>query len=196
MKLKAQIIRTKRKSLSLKITNDGNLEIHAPLKMKTEDIEQFIKSKSNWINKQLKEVERKKKFAIQFDFQNFKYLLGTKSEKEKNFSYKAYAQQVLPGIAEKISTNMDIKFKSYRTITSKRVWGTFSNKKELSINYKCVILPIQLITYIVIHELCHSKQMNHSPKFWKLVEGYCPKYKSLKKQLNDYAFLLQDKQIK
>ena len=47
MKLKAQIIRTKRKSLSLKITNDGNLEIHAPLKMKTEDIEQFIKSKSN-----------------------------------------------------------------------------------------------------------------------------------------------------
>ncbi len=196
MKLSVAIIRSKRKSISLRVNEAGKIEVRAPLKMKTKDIERFIKDKTSWIKKQINENERKNLFSKQFDFERYNYILGQAFDKDPNFSYKNRAENVLLQVAQTISKAINIEFKSYRIITSKRVWGTFSNKKELSLNYKCVILPENLTRYIIIHELCHSKEMNHSPKFWNLVRKFCPNYKILKKQLNDYSFLLKQKDLK
>jgi len=62
-------------------------------------------------------------------------------------------------------------------------WGSCSTKGNLNFNYKLISFPKRVIDYVIIHELCHLKEMNHSDRFWKLVENYIPDYKILKKKL-------------
>lgn len=196
MKLNVTIIRSKRKSISLRVNDSNRIEVRVPIKISKEEIEQFVRSKTSWIKKQIEENEKKISFREQFDFQKYIYLFGHALEKQNDFKYKDVAEEVLFKIAQSISKEINIKFKGYKIITSKRLWGSFSSQKELSLNYKCIILPENLTRYIIIHELCHSKEMNHSPKFWNLVKKFCPNYKILKKQLNDYSFLLKQKDLK
>ncbi|HEY6906360.1 MAG TPA: M48 family metallopeptidase, partial [Ignavibacteriaceae bacterium] len=62
-------------------------------------------------------------------------------------------------------------------------WGSCSASGNISLNYKLMKYRKELIDYVIIHELCHLKEMNHSKKFWKLVEGLVTEYKSLKREL-------------
>lgn len=104
--------------------------------------------------------------------------------------YKKFANDYLPKKAREISEQVGLDFKELKVNTSKRCWGSYSRDRKMKLNWKLVILPEALITYVIVHELCHSKELNHSPKFWKLVESALPNYKTLKKSLNNYGFLL------
>jgi len=63
-------------------------------------------------------------------------------------------------------------------------WGSCSSNKQLSFNYKLFFLPIELVDYVVVHELCHLKEMNHGKKFWQLVSQTIPDHKLRKKIIN------------
>lgn len=62
-------------------------------------------------------------------------------------------------------------------------WGSCSSKGNLNFNYKIVFLPSEIVDYLVVHELCHLGELNHSPKFWALIEHTIPNYKALRKEL-------------
>ncbi len=62
-------------------------------------------------------------------------------------------------------------------------WGSCTSSEKLSFNFKLLRFRKEVIDYVIIHELCHTREMNHSKKFWKLVETYCPDYKLLRKEL-------------
>lgn len=68
-------------------------------------------------------------------------------------------------------------------------WGSCSVDHNLNFNYRLGMLPVQIADYVIVHELCHILQMNHSSKFWDEVEKYCPNYKALRKELKTYHFL-------
>ncbi|MGI6686309.1 MAG: M48 family metallopeptidase [Bacillota bacterium] len=70
---------------------------------------------------------------------------------------------------------------SYQTIyirNQKTRWGSCSSKKNLSFNMRIIMAPLEVVDYIIIHELAHLKEMNHSKKFWQMVEEFCPDFKS------------------
>ena len=67
----------------------------------------------------------------------------------------------------------------------RRCWGSCSSNRNLNFNYKILFLPERLVDYIIVHELCHLEQFNHSPQFWELVEKTLPHYKELRKELKD-----------
>ena len=72
------------------------------------------------------------------------------------------------------------------TIRNQRTrWGSCSSKGNLNFNCLLMLLPPEIIDYVVVHELCHRKEMNHSPKFWVQVERILPNYRILKQQLKD-----------
>lgn len=69
-------------------------------------------------------------------------------------------------------------------------WGSCNIRRELRLNWKLIMAPPKILDYVVVHELCHLKEMNHSARFWSLVEGLCPEYKECRKWLKDYGALL------
>lgn len=72
----------------------------------------------------------------------------------------------------------------------KSLWGSCSAKGNLNFNWKLVLAPPEVLDYVVVHELCHLKEMNHSPAFWELVEQIIPDYKEKRKWLKDNGGML------
>ena len=83
----------------------------------------------------------------------------------------------------RISTEKDLPFKKLTIKGQKTIWASCSPKKNLSINYKLLLIPRRLVRYIFIHELCHTVHLNHSRRFWKLVEKMEPNYRTYDKEL-------------
>ena len=78
---------------------------------------------------------------------------------------------------------------SYRNITireQKTRWGSCSSEKNLNFNWKLILAPPEVLDYVVVHELAHRKEMNHSKAFWNIVERYLPDYKERRRELRAY----------
>lgn len=83
------------------------------------------------------------------------------------------------------STFGDIRVKNIRS-----KWGSCSSKSNLNFNWHLIFLPDSLVDYIIIHELMHLRELNHSPRFWAWVEKYYPNYKSAEKAIREYEWLI------
>lgn len=210
-----KIYRSKRKTLSISVNKEGEVVVRAPLYLKEEKIYKFIEEKQAWITKSLAKIDSKNRFKEDFDFKNFIYLLGekqsindfnmavgkiatkpSKTQTKDSFDvvyeklYKDYAKKYLPKRVEEIAKATGLHYKDLKICKSKRIWGSFNKDDTMKLNFKLIILPKPLIDYVIIHELCHGVQLNHSPKFWALVGQALPNYKRLKKELEQYSFLL------
>ena len=203
-----EILRERRRTIFFKILNSESAVLKVPKRLSQKEITEFLDSKKNWLEKSVKKMKSNEDFSKQFDFQRFLYLGGKRvykktdvisgfdafDERKKMRQTKKFYQSFfsrLESYAKNISQKLEIPFKNIKQISSVRVWGSFDSNKQMKLNFKLVILPERLVEYVIIHELCHSKQMNHSTKFWKLVEKFCPDYKERKKELNQFGFLLK-----
>lgn len=200
--MKIKIERQNRKTIVLKIVDEDNVLLKVPYFLSESKIDEFLDSKRIWIENHVKKLKQKSSTIAKLDLKNKLYLMGeyfgnvedikSKSkDRIKNF-YKSKFYMI-EDIARQLSTATGLKFKEIKLHSSVCVWGSFNTDAVMKINWKLIILPEQLIRYVIVHELCHSKQMNHSAKFWALVEKFCPEYKKLRKQLNEFSFLLKEK---
>lgn len=164
-------ISNRARALRLAIYHDGSFVVTMPNRANERIVEDFILKKSKWI---LDKVEYFKK--------NPRKEIIKHSEKEIR-EYKLKAKEyVLPRLQY---WNGFYNFR-YNKITIKNVksrWGSCSRKGNLNFSYKIALLSQELADYIIVHELCHLGEMNHSSKFWKLVEKTFPNHKELRKQL-------------
>ncbi len=94
---------------------------------------------------------------------------------------KKYLQNRLPFWADK----MNIKHFRYRIKNQHTLWASCSKKRNLNFNWRIMLLSPEAVDYLIIHELSHLYEMNHSPHFWKLVGEYCPDYKIYKAELKN-----------
>ncbi|GAB4415364.1 MAG: SprT family zinc-dependent metalloprotease [Bacteroidia bacterium] len=85
-------------------------------------------------------------------------------------------------------TQLDINEVRVKDIRSK--WGSCSNQRNINLNWHLIFLPIHLIDYLIIHELMHLREMNHSTRYWQWVETYCPDYLAADKELNGYQWVI------
>ena len=200
----------KAKYLQLRITSSDQLELIIPKRYSIKDGEKFIHDKIDWIEKYQKKIIRsgdKKEFflfgeKIQVE-QSFNFFLkkhkvsfkknilsvespaGSQIKKEEfyNFYLRKIAKEYFFNRAKYLSEKSGLIFKSIKIRGQKTRWGSCSSKGSLSFNYKLLRFRKEVIDYVIIHELCHRKEMNHSLEFWKLVEKICPDYKALKREL-------------
>lgn len=103
----------------------------------------------------------------------------------KNF-YTSRARAYLTDRAEFWSAQLGVSFNDLRIKNTRTRWGSCSSKKNLNFNWRIMLAPREVVDYLVIHEVCHLKQMDHSPKFWKLVERLDPDFKVHKKWLREH----------
>ena len=120
-------------------------------------------------------------------------------KKELISFYKQAGEKVLHKSVYHYSSLMQLFPKSVRISSAKSLWGSCSNAKSLSLNWRLVAAPPSVLNYLVIHELAHLKYLNHSPDFWSLVSHFCPKYKEqedwLKKNAYAMDFLLPQSEL-
>lgn len=111
--------------------------------------------------------------------------------------YKEQAQIFLPILVEKISQKLDYPLSKLSLRLSKTRWGSCNSKGNISLNWALMLFPVSVIEYVIVHELCHLKHMNHSKSFWQLVAKHCPNYKDevrrLKADAHKTAFLFKSK---
>ncbi len=101
---------------------------------------------------------------------------------------KFYREQARAYLTERVdywTNKMGLDYNVIRIKNTTSRWGSCSTKKNLNFNWRIIMAPKAVINYLVIHEVCHLKQMNHSSKFWALVAEYDPKFKDHKKWLHD-----------
>ena len=164
--------RKERKTLSIGIQEDGSLMIKAPLYMKKETIERFLNQKRYWIYKQAKRMEDNRKNQIVYS-------------REQERVLRQQARKRLTERTDYYKTILGVNYKRIRIADQKTRWGSCSSTGTISYNWHLVLLPDAILDYVVVHELCHLRQMNHSKDFWKLVEGMLPDYQSRRKWLKD-----------
>jgi predicted metal-dependent hydrolase len=103
--------------------------------------------------------------------------------------YRVQAETVLPERLRRISSLMGASPAGVKIKTQLRRWGSCSVKGVIALNWQLVMAPIEVIDYVIVHELCHLKIPNHQRRFWEYVAGYAPEYKKMRKwlRLNGHA---------
>ena len=130
------------------------------------------------------------KFFELFHIYKLKGKTLLKSDKKTYRKNKEQARELIKSRLDFYNKFYNFEYKSFRVKNLKSRWGSCSSKKNLNFNYKLIFLPLDLVDYIIVHELCHLKQFNHSNEFWKLVAESIPNYKDLRKRLlNDYLHM-------
>jgi len=107
----------------------------------------------------------------------------------ENF-YRKKAEEVIHDRLQFFNEYCNFKYKRVVLRNQKTRWGSCSSSGNLNFNWRLIMAPIEVIDYVVVHELCHLKQMNHSVKFWRLVEDIIPDYKERKRWLKEKHYLL------
>ena len=159
---KYEIIYSKIKNVYIQI-KDGKVIIKAPKRISEKELEKIIEKKSDWIEKNLEKTSQKQEKPALYTEEQFKKIVENNANELINTT----------GLIPRKIRIRDIKY----------AWGSCSNNKNITINKKLISYSELAIRYVILHELCHLKYMNHSKDFWDLVQKYMPEYKKAKMEL-------------
>ncbi len=171
------VIRSDRKTVAVEIKRDLSVIVRAPRRMKQADIDRFVRKKTPWIEKHLAIAEAR--LAKAEPIQAF-----TANE------IKALAKQAraeIPPRVDALAGKIGVTYGRITVRSQVSRWGSCSAKGDLSFNCLLMLCPDEVVEYVIIHELCHRKHMNHSAAFWACVEAHCPDCKAQKKWLKDHG---------
>ena len=160
-----ELIKSNIKNLYIYI-KEGKVIVKVPITLKDKNIYEFINKKAKWIYDNVKKEREKIKLDEKIEQIDIDRL-----------------QLIVENSIEKYSKLLKVKPNKVKIKNIKYAWGSCSNKKNISISVKLANKNEKVIEYVVLHEMCHLKYMNHSKKFWNLVETYMPEYKEYKKIL-------------
>jgi len=159
------------KNLSLSVYPSGEVIIRAPYFYPKFLITKFLEKKSNWLIKKINSLKNSQ--------------LPTISQKTKAdyLKDKERARELILERLKYFNQYYNFKYQDVRIKNQKSIWGSCSKRANLNFNFRILYLPEKMRDYIIVHELCHLKELNHSQGFWQLVSIKIPDYKEIRKQL-------------
>lgn len=159
------------RNLRITVRRDLRVVVTVPFFFSMRQAEKFVQEKAIWIEKTIKRLAKNQKNILPMPARG-----GYRKFKKKVYDF---IYQKL----EEINKNYGFKYNKISVRNQKTRWGSCSRKGNLNFNYKILFLPTPLAEYIITHELCHLKEMNHSRRFWRLVGQTVPDYANLRKKL-------------
>jgi len=208
------ISRSNRKTIALHIKN-GSLEVRAPLHASKANIDKFVHSKSSWIEKHLSQsaerAEKRESFTLNYGstitYRGREYPIYAKEGSRVGFDGSVFymppnlsperikdaCEQIYRILAKNTCTEKVLAFAKQMSVMPIAVkvngattrWGSCSGKKSLNFSWRLVMADDDVIDYVVVHELAHITEMNHSEKFWAIVAGVLPDYRERQKRLKE-----------
>ncbi len=175
------LIRSDRKTLSLSVRPDGTAAVRAPKRMPVSEIDRFVRPKADWLAKVRARFARTAEKAE-----------GSYSREDLRRMAEGL-KSALPGLLDRYARLLGVSYGRVTVRCQKTRWGSCSSKGNLNFNCLLAEAPDSVLAYVVAHELCHRREMNHSKRFWALVASVCPSYKDSVRWLKTEGRVLQAK---
>ena len=201
------------------VTHDATLVVRAPMRTPLSYIEKLIEEKSTWIERKMREFEKRPKADKKTFFEGEEFLyLGKKYKLEivegtkikitedlrllfpKVFLWRAkarmhdwYKKQAQVEISERtkvIASKLNLEYSTLKISNAKTNWGSCGPKNSLNFNWRLIMAPEGVVDYVIIHELMHILEKNHSAKFWNKVATVMPEYRTARKWLRENSKVL------
>lgn len=215
-----KLIRSRRKTIGLQITNDARLIVRAPLFTSEDHIYKLIQRKGSWIKtKQEYFQQRQNEISVrnfvpgeEFLFLGRKYRLTANEDLAKavvlgdslmisqvvlsnardhiEYWYKAQALEYITQKVQYYAQISGLKYNSLKINNATTRWGSCGHKNGLNFTWRLIMAPVMVVDYVIIHELMHLKQKNHSCQFWAEVAKMMPDYKKAEHWLKHNGNLL------
>lgn len=167
------LIRARRKTISLSLDKKTLTPVvRAPMRMPREAVDRFVEQHRDWIERQQQQM------AEQLAQQQQNPMTP-----EKIAILRQQAKDLLPDKVNAFAARMEVQPTGITITSATTRWGSCSGKNRLSFPYRLMLLPEPLIDYIVVHELAHIREKNHSPRFYAVVEQYLPDYRQRQQEL-------------
>ena len=199
-----KLIRSDRKTIGIHVSPDGKVEVRAPKNAAIGYINDFVEKRELWIKQRFDELAKERRIIVP-DMQVF--IFGTpyiikigKTRIENTTLYVReslvkedaealmceLARRIITERTKQISVDTGIVPKSVKITRAKTRWGSCSSDGRININWRLIMGDAELADYVIVHELCHIKQHNHSKEFWDEVEKILPEYKKTREKLKTF----------
>ncbi|MGL4606793.1 MAG: M48 family metallopeptidase [Eubacteriaceae bacterium] len=204
---------SKRKTLGLYFTKEGFLEVRVPNGTSENSIQSFVKKHEDWIQKHHETIEEKiiRQKSFRLNYGDSIFLCGEEFElmpskgktgqieevgiyfreelteqqllAEVVVFYKNFAKQYIEKRVLYFSELMGVKPKKIKINGAKTRWGSCTSQGNLNFSWYLIMGEKSCIDYVIVHELAHLIELNHSKEFWRVVEKFQPQYKKEKEKL-------------
>lgn len=167
-----QWIRSNRKTIAIQINEKGDIIVRTPARVTRKRVEEMLREKQDWIEKHQKKA---------------KETAGERQEltEQQRRDGLARARKMIPERTAYYAAVMGVTYGRITLREQKTRWGSCSSKGNLNFNWKLGLMPDQILDYVVVHELAHRIEMNHSERFWKIVEQVLPDYRERRRWLKE-----------
>ena len=182
MRNEIELIRSNRRSMAIEITSDCRVIVRAPRRMPVTEINRFIGEKADWIDEHLRKMAKRQ--------EQLRDEGGKELSPQDIRLLTTRAKRVFPPKVKKYAEIIGVTYGDITIRMQKSRWGSCSSKGNLNFNCLLMNAPEEIVDYVVVHELCHRKEMNHSARFWSEVEKILPDYKERRKWLKDNGVML------
>lgn len=175
--LQYTLVRSKRRTISIEIKPDASVVVRAPKRTAKRLIEAFVARKQPWIQKHQAQI--RDRHTINLD-----HLFTPMS--------KAEIRQRITDRVGVYARTYGFNYTKVRISNAKARWGSCSSSGTISLNWRLAFCPTHVLDYVIVHELAHTEEMNHGPKFWAIVARILPDFESAKTWLKSHQYALSD----
>lgn len=189
MNYQVKIIRSGRKTIAIRVNEDLSVTVRTPYRVPAGEIERVLREKESWINKHIKIIRDRQAMADEATKSGMVPSVKPASKMSPE-EVRELADRALTYIPERVRYFAPIVGVDYGRITirnQKTRWGSCSSKGNLNFNCFLMLTPPEVIDYVVVHELCHRKEMNHSKAYWNEVARVLPGYKKQVEWMKKYG---------
>jgi len=221
MELPYRLIYSKRKTITITVERDRAVVVRAPEGVDENKVRAVVESKKLWIHEKLKHpqkyngLSRKKEFVsgetVPYLGRNYrleirigsnegihlvgKFVVTSASRERASILFKSWyidkaRQNIIPRV-NRHANNLGVQFNKVLISDLKYSWGSCTPKDNLNFNWKLVKAPMFVIDYVIVHELAHLLEHNHTHRFWGVVRAQVPNYAKAKEWLKEYGELLE-----
>lgn len=169
--------RTNRQTLQISVNAQGQVIVRAPHQATQQQIDAFVRQHQGWIEEHVRQLRRE-------------HPPLSPAQRLSDAQIHQLADQALadlPGRVLKYAALLGVTYGRITVRNQRSRWGSCSSNGNLSFNCLLMLMPPEVIDYVVVHELCHRKEMNHSPRFYALVQSVLPDYRKQEKWLKEHG---------
>lgn len=182
--IRVEVVYSRRRTLGLEVRADGRVILRAPKGLSNQAVMDFVKERQAWIVQKWFETERIRRQKAERPPRDYEQNPALEAQ------YRKEARRRITERAAYFAEKMGVDYGRIAIKAAKTRWGSCSARGNLNFHWKLILMPPAILDYVVVHELAHRIEMNHSPRFWAQVERILPDYRERRRWIKENGGLI------